>query len=274
MVVESFLNVTNARNHPRRLILIGAGYVFLSAFLALWIFPTKASFAAVFLTVMAALPLVVSLLRDEELRDEKSLRVKHKIFIREHKDVFLVYLHLFLGLVLGFTLLFILLPQGFVEALFEDQVSTIITIRGYATADSVLMLIIANNLKVLFFCLLFSFLYGSGAIFILTWNASVISAAIGDLTRRSLEAASGWNYFQIIPLSFGRYLVHGLPEVGAYFLAGIAGGILSTALIRNKVSKKYLTKIIIDSADLIVLAILLLFVSALIEVSISPFIGA
>ena len=40
--------------------------------------------------------------------------------------------------------------------------------------------IFINNMGVLFLCIIFSFLYGAGAIFILTWNASVIAAAIGS----------------------------------------------------------------------------------------------
>ena len=33
------------------------------------------------------------------------------------------------------------------------------------------------------FCLLFSLIYGSGAIFILTWNASVLGTAIGNYIK-------------------------------------------------------------------------------------------
>ena len=37
------------------------------------------------------------------------------------------------------------------------------------------------------FCVFFSFFYGAGAIFILVWNASVISAAIGSFVRSNIE---------------------------------------------------------------------------------------
>ncbi len=274
MVLESLLNPKKARENPKRIILIGFLSTIVSAILALWIFPSRSSFAMVFLTVMAVLPLIVTLIRQEELQDEKNLRKEKHILIREHKDIFLIYINLFLGMVLGFTFMFVLLPPNTVTDLFEDQVTTIASIRGSATSGTdLLVIIIINNLKVLFFCLLFSFIYGSGAIFILTWNASVISAAIGDLIRLSLQNVSELAYFHIIPLSFGRFLIHGIPEIGAYLLGGIAGGIISTAVIRNKVSKKYFSKIILDSADLIVLAVLLLFFAALVEVSISPLIG-
>jgi uncharacterized membrane protein SpoIIM required for sporulation len=218
----------------------------------------------------------VRLLEYEEKKEERDLQKKRHLLIKGHKQVFLVYLYLFIGLVLGFTFLFIFLPSATAEKIFEDQVATINAIRGgtgsFVQDTNIFILILSNNLKVLFFCLLFAFVYGSGAIFILTWNASVISAAIGDLIRIGIAEASHIEYFKIVPLSFGRYLFHGLPEIAAYFLAGIAGGILSTAVIRKQFNKKYFSKILVDSLDLVVLAIILLFLAGLLEVSISPMI--
>jgi uncharacterized membrane protein SpoIIM required for sporulation len=276
MVVESIINVTKARKEPLKTIFLGFSATIVSVILALWVFPTGTSLAIVFLSTMATLPLIVRLLEYEEKKGERELQKRHHLLIKDHKQVFMVYLYLFIGLVIGFTALFIFLPSSTAEKVFEDQVTTINAIRGgtgsFAQDTNIFILIVSNNLKVLFFCLLFAFIYGSGAIFILTWNASVISAAIGDLIRVGIAQASHIEYFKIVPLSFGRYLFHGLPEIGAYFLAGIAGGILSTAVIRKQFNKKYFSKILVDSLDLIVLAIILLFLAGLLEVSVSPLI--
>ena len=91
------------------------------------------------------------------------------------------------------------------------------TITGNVTKFNIFVKIIINNLKVLFFCLVFSLLYGTGAIFILTWNASVIAAAIGNLIKNKLaETASmmgvGWasSYLGVVTFSFFKYMFHGI----------------------------------------------------------------
>lgn len=75
---------------------------------------------------------------------------------------------------------------------------------------------------------LFAFIFVSGAIFILSWNASVMAAAMG-LTTKSVGGVSG------IPIDLLTYLPHGVFEIAAYFLGGIAGGILSGLVMRRKI---------------------------------------
>ena len=127
------------------------------------------------------------------------------------------------------------------------------------------------------FCILFSFLYGLGAIFILTWNASVIGTAIGNFVRTELyqlgsqfHLGLGFNYFQIISIGLFKYIIHGMPEIMAYFVAGLAGGIISVAAIKHDFGTRKFEHILLDSADLILLALFLLFIAALLEVYITP----
>jgi len=67
-----------------------------------------------------------------------------------------------------------------------------------------------------------------------------------------------------------RYIVHGIPEITAYFVAGLAGGIISVAVIRHDFGTDKFRKILMDSVDLIVIAILLLVFSAIVEVFVTP----
>ncbi len=50
------------------------------------------------------------------------------------------------------------------------------------------------------FCLLFAFLYGVGAIFILVWNASVLGAAIGVFAKTQLSGPGIGAYIQAMSL--------------------------------------------------------------------------
>ena len=74
------------------------------------------------------------------------------------------------------------------------------------------------------FTLIFSLVFGAGAIFILAWNASVIAAAI-----------SIFSHYQVKDIPFGilRYMIHGFPEIAAYFVTALAGGIFGVGVIKN-----------------------------------------
>jgi uncharacterized membrane protein SpoIIM required for sporulation len=68
-------------------------------------------------------------------------------------------------------------------------------------------------------------------------------------------------------------MVHGLPEIAAYFIVAMAGGMASFALIgfiRKTVSKDNLFKIMRRIAILICLGIIVLAIGAGIEIFITP----
>ena len=56
------------------------------------------------------------------------------------------------------------------------------------------------------------------------------------------------DYFYIIPLGIMRYMTHGFFEILAYFIGGLAGGIVSIALIKHNLQEN---RVLIDSLDLI-----------------------
>jgi uncharacterized membrane protein SpoIIM required for sporulation len=138
--------------------------------------------------------------------------------------------------------------------------------------------ILLNNLKVLAFCILFSFLYGGGAIFIHTWNASVIGVAVGSVLRTGLRSFAGSvnmvslsNYLSSFSVSFS-YMVHGVFEVAAYFLGAVAGGIISFAVVNHDYKTKEFKHIVFDSADTLILAVATLVFAAVLEVYVTPMI--
>ena len=126
--------------------------------------------------------------------------------------------------------------------------------------------IFLNNIRVLFFVLLFAFFYGVGAIFILAWNASVIGVAVGNFVRSHIHLS----YFSALPLGLLRYSIHGIPEILAYFMAGLAGGIISVAVTQHQYGSAGFRKVLFDSLDLAVGSIVVLFIAALMEVYVTP----
>jgi uncharacterized membrane protein SpoIIM required for sporulation len=121
--------------------------------------------------------------------------------------------------------------------------------------------IIENNVYVMIFTLLFSLIFGAGAIFVLAWNASVISTAISLFAKSELTQ---------IPLGILRYMIHGFPEIAAYFVTALAGGIFGVGIIRNGVKDHRFLKILENTFLLLFTAILILIVAAIVEVYFTP----
>jgi uncharacterized membrane protein SpoIIM required for sporulation len=137
--------------------------------------------------------------------------------------------------------------------------------------------ILSNNFQVLVLCILFSFLYGIGSVFILTWNASVVGFAIGNTIRtgvyeieRELNLVAGTEYAKVLSYGLLKYSIHGIPEILAYFVAALAGSIISTAAIRHDFGTKKYVNIIMDSSMLILISLGILVVAAWLEVYVTP----
>lgn len=279
MVLESLLNPRSAENHPLVVFSLGIAYSTLAIFLSLWIFEEQSSMVMVFLTVLATLPLMYHTMRFEETKD--MLIPDGKSMLREHAPALLFFLMLFAGMAVGFSFWYTALPTDMVSGLFRVQSQTISNLNqhvtGRITQTALLSKIFLNNIKVLIFCILFSFLYGSGAIFILTWNASVIGAAVGNFVRTHMAkfaSATGFSkagaYFYVGSLSILRYAVHGIPEIFSYIIGGLAGGILSMAIIKHDFGTGKFEKILLDVSDLVLLSVLVLFIAAILEVFVTP----
>lgn len=285
MVLESITYPFKAERHPSKLFLIGVLYVSVAILLSLWIFKEKTSLVMIFLTVMAALPLMYNTIRLEEEKDK--LASSEYPLIKEHVKALTFFMFLFMGMLFAFSMWFVFLPPELTQTTFSTQLETITNINSKIVGNAPTSLaqsnpglvskIFFNNMKVLTFAILFSFFYGAGAIFILTWNASVIGAAIGTFIRNGLTeyaAATGLTkaagYFGVFSIGLLRYLIHGVPEILAYFVGGLAGGIISVAVIRHDFKTKNFKRITTDSLDLVMLAIFILFVAAIMEVYLTP----
>ena len=286
MVLETLMRPKKAESKPFDMLFVGFLYASVAMFLSLWIFRDQTSLVMVFLTVMAALPLVYDTIKYEEKKDTK-IKSEYKL-LREHGKALSVFVFLFLGTVLSFSLWYVFLPQTIIDSAFNTQISTIKNINsnifgidritsGLVNGSDLFGQIFTNNLKVLLFSIFFSFFFGAGALFILIWNSSVISAAIGNFFRTNISqyaTSIGYvkigGYFSVFSLSLLRYFIHGIPEILAYFVGGLAGGIISIAVTRHDVGTAEFKRILLDSVDLIIIAVVILFVAGLLEVYVTP----
>ena len=208
--------------------------------------------------------------------------LSERMLIREHNKAIVFLMFLFFGITLSFVAWYVFLPSNVIDYAFDKQIATIQAINNQVSGNayqqfSAFSKIFFNNIKVLSFAILFALIYGAGAIFILTWNASVIGAAIGNFIRSNLSEYVGIlgfdkfaSYFNVISVGLLRYILHGIPEILAYFYGGLAGGIISVAVIKKHYKDEKFSHILFDVSELLVISLAFLLVAAFIEVYITP----
>lgn len=280
MVLESLFNPFIIKKRPWEMFAAGFIYSLVGLIISYFVFKEISGILMVFLIVIATLPILYTTIKKEEEIDLKYQQEGR--LLREHSKVLIFLMFLFFGITVALVLAYVFLPHNVTSVIFSLQEKAIINVnsnlQGNITHFNLFIKIFINNLKVLFFCLVFSFVYGTGAIFILSWNASVIATAMGTLIKTELAKTAslvGFNsiagYFGIATFSFFRYMTHGIFEIGAYFVAGLAGGIISFALIRRNLNEE---RIQLDTLDLILISIGLLLVAGIVEVYVTPLLFA
>ena len=280
MVLESLLNPLKAEKEPWEMFFIGFLYSSIAILLSLWIFKEQASLIMVFFTVMACLPIVYNTMKLEESKDLAISR--ESALLKEHNKAVVFLMFLFLGITLSFVTWYVFLPSESLNFVFDKQTATIQAINNQVSGNayqqfSTFSKILLNNIKVLSFAVFFAFVYGAGAIFILTWNASVIGAAIGNFIRSNLSQYAGVvgfekfsSYFNVASIGLLKYVLHGAPEILAYFYGGLAGGIISVAIIKKHYKDKNFSHILFDVSELLLISLAFLLVAAFIEVYVTP----
>jgi uncharacterized membrane protein SpoIIM required for sporulation len=233
---------------------IAFGFLFASfgIIFAFLIFRTEPSFPAVFLTTLAAAPLIVKIIKSE--KREKSM-------LKRHDKIFEVYFYLFFGMTIAFAFFNTFLPSEISSSIFSEQLSKFSAgafASGHFTGQSQLFLeIVINNLGLVLFFFILSLFYGSGSMFLLAWNSSILGVMWGNIAKVSLSLINPFlfvkNVFFIFPFL--------LPEVEAYFLASIAGGIVSV----NLENKKKLGTAMNDSLVFLLLSVFFIIAAGFIE---------
>lgn len=237
--------------------------IMVSAHVSYYMRISGASLAGLFAIIFTLIPSVyfaTLLIKKEEILEEFYVK-KHykKRFWERHKTDILIFLFYFMGLTLTFAVWTMVLPQDF----FHVQLVTICEMRPMEVCQTLgitgavtqaqftgFMMYMTNNLNVLLFAFIFSFIFGAGAIFIIAWNASILGVVIG---------------FDVVRTSGGlAFLPHGIPEIAGYVCAGLAGGLISAAVLR-RVDRKTIKIVVFDAFKILLLGIALIILGAGIE---------
>jgi uncharacterized membrane protein SpoIIM required for sporulation len=266
MVLESMIDAKKMLDHPVKMVLASFIISLVCSFIAYFIFPAYAGVISPLLITVAIAPLMYSVFSmEEEIEEKQAKNLINKSFIDRYDELIKIFAWFFIGNMLAIIVMTTFLPQDILSVIFSQQISEIEAISNLAntvTANAIstefLPVIIVNNLKVMAFSFLLAFLIETGGFFILSWNASILGVYLGDFIRRGAQT-------QFLLVSMGIF-PHAVIEILAYFLAGIAGGVLSLGLVKTSPGSKEFDLIFKDSFKLLILAFLLVIVGGFVEV--------
>ncbi len=258
MVFEWLLQARKDRKHPLNIFIFSAIISIVALFISYSVFKESTGLFTVVLISLVTVPFINSMLRYEEIETEQT--GEREGIWQRHGDVIIAFAAMFLGMTISMSVAYVILPEQVANSVFNEQIKEIEAIQaslvGRFFTGTTFVSIIANNFSVLVLSFVFSFLFGTGAILILAWNASVLSAAIGSIAN----SAGG---LRGIPIGILTFLPHGTFELTAYFVGAIAGGLISMAIWRKK-SPKF-SYIIKDSLLLLVISFALLIIGGFVE---------
>jgi hypothetical protein len=288
MVLESLFRVPKKKNGFATLLVVSFVVSSFGIWFPYYVFPESASVLSLAFITIAFVPLIHRIFKDEEQKECVASGSSFGFLFR-HSSLVKVYLFIFLGIVFSYSFWFVVLPsqdsavcQGGLEcflpakeSVFREQIRTIEVISGSpilgkATGVGVFQckdpktaslwgcteFIFLNNALVLGLAVLFSFVWGAGAIFLLGWNASVIGIFLGNEATLGLGSAT---------MLFLGYLPHGTFEVMGYFIGAIAGGIISVAVTKRRYGKHDFAIIARDAFTLLIIAYWFILIGSFFE---------
>jgi len=291
MVLESLFESESVVKHPLSALFIGFVLSSVSLWIAFFSFPSSASILTIAFIVIAAVPMIHHVFVMEEEKCVRH-RGRQSSFVARNFDLIKIYTWFSIGVVASFALWFMFLPGEETSFCFEENSCIKVPTRGTvfkeqgkalgaisaisgsqpdATGKATqasgscargacgndfwcwFNLIFSNNSSLMLMAVLLSFLFGAGALFLITWNASIVGVLIG-------QNAVAENHLTFIGL-----LPHGIPEFAGYFLGAISGGMISVALTRKKSYPREFEIVAKDSFLLLIIALFSLLVGAGIE---------
>jgi len=259
-MLENILKPGWLEKSPRYAFIIGFIYAIIGIVAALIVFPKSSGIASIAFLSLLLVPSLAGILSMEEMQDRNSRKFSLKKIFKDHSDVLEIYLMLFLGIFLAYALFSLKFPDLLVQGVFDSQVRAVGINAGSATGGINFYSILTNNLKIILIFFILSLVFGAGSILFLAWNASVWGIVFGYMATHYTNALD--TFF----ITFIKIMPHMFLEVGAYFFAIIAGGIMSQAVLREKLGSGKFDYVMKDGFVFMTVGMILLVLGALVEV--------
>lgn len=255
--------------------LLGVGYSIIGVLIGSILFPGDPALVAVAFTSMLLLPELYKIFSIEERQESLEQRVSLRSIWRNDIEVIRIYIFLFLGIMLVYSIGTILLPELQANNLFREQLEIRFGqgFAGSATAGSatgeifssgLFFVLLTNNFLVLMACFILALLAGDGAIFLISWNASVWGTIFG-LTAKNAALFSGQHPLYFFALIMAIVFPHMIIEAISYFLAAISGSVISKDVLLEQFASERFFEVFGFNLYLLLFALLFLLLGAVVE---------
>ncbi len=267
MVLEHIFPENWLERKGRYAFVLGAIYSIVGILLASILFPGDPALVAVAFTSLLLLPELYKIFSIEERQQSMEQRISLRILWRDDINIIRIYIFMFLGILLVYAVGTMLLPAFEANTLFREQLEIRLGqgFAGNAIVGSGLFYdLLSNNFLVLMACFILALLTGDGAIFLITWNASVWGTIFG-FTAKNAALFSGQNPYLLFGLIMLIVFPHMMLEAISYFLAAISGSVISKDVILEKFASHRFFEVFGLNMYLFLFALIFLLVGAAVE---------
>ena len=264
-MLEQLYPLKLIEKHKGFAFLLGLAYSIIAIGAAVLLFPEDPAIVAVAFIAIMFLPTLSQLIKQEENIESKKKEFSLFVFLKDHKDIFLIYTLFFLGTLLAFSFFSLTLPTLATNNIFENQINVLYgSTSGMAFDTGLFKSILTNNIMVLILCFITAFMFGDGAIFLIVWNASVWGTIFGVFAK-NFALAFAKNPFISFLIVLAIVFVHMMLEAFAYISSASAGGVISKGILREKFFSKKFRYVISNTIVTLIFAISILVIAVLVE---------
>ncbi len=296
MVLEHIFPEDWLEHKGRYAFILGALYSVVGVLLAGVLFGSDPALPAVAFTSLLVLPEMYKIFSIEERKERLEKKVTLAVLWRDDIELIRIYTFLFLGMFVVYAAAPTLFASFGDNQQFREQLelrvcplidpnnpncqldvkfdefkedSKVALPDGFFGSSfkfdmNKFLIILQNNFVVLLACFILALLTGDGAIFFITWNASVWGSIFGVTAKifGILSATNGLIVFGILMLMVGPHMC---VEILSYFLAAISGSVISKDVLLEEFASDRFFEVFTINLYLLLIALVVLVLGAGIE---------
>ncbi|MBT3814241.1 hypothetical protein HOE37_01600 [Candidatus Woesearchaeota archaeon] len=252
-------------------LILGIVYSFIGLLIASVLFPGDPALVAVAFTSLLLLPELYKIFSIEERQESMEQKVSLQSLWKDDVDVVKIYVYLFIGILLVYSVGTMVMPEMQSNTLFREQLEIRFG-QGFAGSAvsteffdaGLFKSLLSNNFLVLMACFIMALLTGDGAIFLITWNASVWGTIFGLTAKNAASFSGQWPILIFVGIMFVVFC-HMIIEALSYFLAAISGSVISKDVLLEKFASNRFFEVFTFNLYLLLAALITLLIGALVE---------
>ena len=270
MVLEHLFPEDWLEKKGRYAFLLGVIYSIIGLVIAKVLFPGDPALVAVAFTSLLILPELYKIFSIEERKESVERGFSLRTLWRDDIEMVRIYVFLFLGILIVYSVGTMILPEMQTNNLFREQLEIRFgqgfagQATGGAFSGALFLDLLSNNFLVMLACFVMALLTGDGAIFLITWNASVWGTIFG-ITAKGAGIFAGKHPFVYFGLIMLIVFPHMIIEALAYFLAAISGSVISKDVILERFASDRFFEVFGLNLYLLLFALIVLVLGAVVE---------